>query len=159
MNIKLKVKSGITANAYSSFEEAVASSKKELENYDEIRGNRVTNIEYASSAIAISFENTDFVAVISINDNRIDCNITKEIPDSLSATGATIPDQVKLDCSGVIVDWNRELFFAHFVGKIIALSPSDQYLFLFVKGGADYMCQYLIDENKIYAPFLYLSEY
>ena len=159
MNRKLNVKSGISPTGHSSIDAAIASSKRELQNYKEIKGKRVVEIDYSPSAIKISFENTDFLAIIEIADNRIDCTIIQEIPDHLSSATPAIPDQIKLDFLGTIVDWDRTRFFDQFIGKIIAISPSDQYLFVFVKGGAEYMCDYLIEKNNAYEPFLYLSEY
>lgn len=159
MKIKLNVESGISPTEHSSFDAAIASSKRDLQYYEEIKGKRVVKIEYTPSVIKISFENTDFLAIIEIANNRIDCTIIQEIPDHLSSATPAIPDQIKLDFSGTIVDWDRTRFFDQFIGKIIAISPSDQYLFVFVKGGAEYMCDYLIEKNNAYEPFLYLSEY
>ena len=159
MKIKLNVESGISPTEHSSFDAAIASSKHDLQYYEEVKGKRVVKIEYTPSVIKISFENTDFLAIIEIADNRIDCTITQEIAAHLSTATPTIPDHIRLDFSGTIVEWDRVRFFDQFIGKIIALSPGDQYLFVFVKEGADYMCDYLIEKNNAYEPFLYLSEY
>jgi len=156
--IELHVESGISPVSHSSMEAAIAASRRDLKNYNEIKGKRVTRIDYAFSTIRIYFENTDFLAIIEIADNRIDCIITQENPDTLSSAAPTLPDQIKLDFSGTVVDWDRVRFFDQFIGEIVALSPSDQYLFLFVKGGAEYMFDYLIEKNNNCAPFLYLSE-
>ena len=155
----MNVESGINPNTHSSIDAAVAASKSDLQNYDEIRGKRVIGIDYAQSTIKIIFEDTDFLAIIRIGNNRIDCTITQEALDNLSSSVPKMPDQIELDFSGTVVEWNRARFFDQFIGEIIALSPSDQYLFLFVKGGADYMCDYLIEKNNACEPFLYLSEY
>jgi len=64
-----------------------------------------------------------------------------------------------LNYSGSVFEWNSEALFSKFIGKMIALSDSDQYLFVYVKDLGDYMCSYLIDVDSIQSPFLYLSDY
>lgn len=160
--MKIQVKSGIVANPHSSFGQAKGSSKKDIENHGNIREKKVSKVDYFPNNIFIYFDETDYYIHISIGDNQILCTITKESKLKLSNADYNkrqIPKKVKLDYSGVTLDWQSEIFFSKFIGKMIALSPNDQYLFVYVKDEADYICEYLLDKNNEYEPFLYLSEY
>ena len=164
MKQTLDVLSGIDAKAHSSFSSAVvkskaASSDTSEHNLEKIRGMCAEKIIYGGECIIIIFENSNISAYITVGDNRVKCRLLSDHNHTSVSLNTEIPEIVELRFpSGRTAQWNRRRLFDSLVGKQIALVSSDQYLFLYVKNGADYMFDFLIERNQKCRPFLYLSE-
>lgn len=162
VNLKIKVESGIKPQAHSSFEYAVKNSREDIENYQKIREKLVSRTEYNFENIDIFFKGTDYSLRFSIGNNRINCEILKEHQNNVRSK-QELPKNFSFNYSGAIFNWNGQQFLDGLVGREITLAPSDQFMFVFVKDDhgniCEYMCDYLIDLNDQYQPFLHFSEY
>jgi len=159
MSLKLEVKPGIEPIAYDTLEEAVSPNVGSISNYEQIKGKRVSGTQYSSDTLTLLFDDTNYVVNLTIANNRIDCDISQDRKTTPSNSKHQIPGVLDLDFSGTSVTWNRELILNNFIGHVIALAPSEQYMFLYVKDVGDYMCSFLVAENENYSPFIYFSEY
>lgn len=163
MKETLDVISGISAIAYSSLAEAVkgssSGSKDNLrESRNKIKGKRVSDVNYTGDCIVIKFSDSEQMAFITIGDNRVNCNISTDKNYLRADRYSSFPESVNLRFgSDFTEEWNWEKVLLSLIGEYIALVPSDQYLFLYVKDGSDYMFDFLVDKNCKYNPFLYLS--
>lgn len=157
--MKINVQSGISAISNTTFESAVNKSRATIENYNEITGKAISEVYYSPDLLIIRFDKTEYNICLSIGENKIICNISERTVTNARATDTVIPDSLTLEFNKFSVEWDKKRFFDNFIGKSMRVSLSDQYIFVYVDGMADYMCDYLIDKDGKYPPFLYLSEF
>lgn len=158
----LEVYSGIVARDHYSLSSSSQRKNQISEtkpNCEDIKGKVVSRIEYGVIYILIEFDDSDLSALISVGDNCINCVISNDHQNPITRFSSTSREDILLVFpSGMKREWKGKELFKSIVGERIALVPSDQYLFLYVKGGIDYVFDILIDAKSGGEPFLYLSE-
>ena len=140
---------------YKSLSEAieVATLKKSEKSKSElINGKIVVGYQFNGESIIISFDNRKYLT-ISSGKKSIEWDVVSIRP---KITKKAIEQNIYFDFeNGDRVFWDWKMILDSFVGKKIAISPSDQFLFIFTQGGEEYMFDVLVDNfnNK----FLFLS--
>ncbi|GFM77212.1 hypothetical protein [Pseudomonas cichorii] len=149
---------GITPHAYDSLPNAVALSrvtKERKEKCDLIGGGFVVAYELGGDSLVLSFNN-GWHLVVSAGDNRVDWDVVPVKP--AIKEGGRKGVVYRLHPDGEIVLWKPRIFLNKLLGKQAAISPSNQYLFLFVRDEADYIFDFLINVDIPDERFLFLSE-
>lgn len=120
-----------------------------------IGGGFVVAYELGGDSLVLSFD-SGWYLVVSAGDNRVDWDVVSVKP--------AIKEDVReeniylLHPSGEIVLWEQRSFLEKLLGKQVAISPSDQYLFFFVRDEADYVFDFFINVDFPCERFLFLSE-
>lgn len=143
---------------YSSISEAVSGVRcieKDTNKLENINGKIVTGYRFNGHSLIFSFDNNSYLKV-SIGNSSIDWDVVFEEPLMISEN---LDDAILFKTNGVedfLWEWKNLL--NSFIGKQIAISPSDQYLFLFVRGIGDYMFNACANKANLKEVFLYISE-
>ncbi|MCG8486488.1 MAG: hypothetical protein MI756_03385 [Chromatiales bacterium] len=161
MSRVIKVSHGFSPNAYASISEAVsvttivpASEKIKCES---INGHLVLGYQFNGSCLVVSFDNGKYLVVFP-GKEKIEWDVVTDKP--------TFNEQIHSENSDIIFElpsgnhfsWDWEKILDTFVGRQVAISPSDQFLFIFYRGGAEYIFTSLLDKEDINRQYLLISE-
>jgi len=137
---------GICDNDYNSMSEAVAAAKQKEKVYkaklDLINGKVLKSYQFSGSKLVLFFGN-DLYAVISPVQNAINVDVVSYKPRIDVISGE---QDVYLELPGgtkIVWDWKRVL--DNFIGKQIAVSPSDQVLFIFARDEGEYLITFYVE--------------
>lgn len=152
MSLVIKVEPAILPKSHRSFSSAIKrASKPEVKS---INGQVVLGYQFDGSKLLLLLNN-DVVVRISIGNNAIDWRSNK----GSCLERLTAPENVVFEFpGGEIFPWEWKECFDSFVGKKIALSPSEQFLFLSCEDKREYMFNAVVSISDASTKFLYLSE-
>lgn len=148
----VKVKPAILPKAHGSF----ASAVKETSRYEmkSINGQALLGYQFDGSKLFFLLNN-DVVVRISIGNNAIDWSSAR----GTNLERLTPPENIVFEFpGGEIYPWRWEECFDSILGKKIALSPSEQFLFLSCENNREYIFNAVVSMSDESARFLYLSE-
>lgn len=147
----IEVKQCFYPKEYNSLSEAVEAATKKS-TAELINGKIVLDYQFNGDSIIISFDNGKYLTIRS-GEKSIEWDVVSIKP---IIKKKIIEQNIYFDFeNGDRVFWDWKMILDGFVGKKIAISPSDQFLFIFTQGGEEYMFDVLVDNvnNK----FLFLS--
>lgn len=101
-----------------------------------IHGKTVVDYQFGESTLVIKFPN-ELYLLISTGEEAVSRDVLSVGPSP------TVP----VSCQGILFEfpsgekvlWSWKTILDNFIGKQIAISPSDQYLFIFARGGPEYI--------------------
>ncbi|WP_428241560.1 hypothetical protein [Gynuella sp.] len=153
----IPVKSLIEPTIYRSFEEAIVGSKQVSnlqKKLDHINGK--TAIEYGFDGITLKlYFDSQFTLRVSIADKLIKWDVEKTI--NLEASRLD-QNYTFIFPNGEKFKWGWDAVFSKFIGKQVAISTSDQYLFIFYRGGPEFMFSSLVNSENDTDHYLFLAE-
>ena len=135
----IRVVDGFCANEYDSFAKAVAAATKIAELNESklaaINGKIVMDYQFNGDFLVISFNNGQYLTV-SPSEKSIDWDVVSIKPQ---INEKIIEENVYFElASGTKILWDWKTTLDSFVGKQVAISPSDQVLFIFARSGNEY---------------------
>lgn len=154
----IKVIEAWQLKSYDSMSEAVTAAKLRIESeqsLDLINGAIVEDYRFYGDCLVFKFENGEYLNikpgleslqwyVLAFPENR---------PSSYP------PEDLTLSFSdGEEVEWGWKTILDGFIGKQTAVSPSDQCLFIFNRGGPEYMISVLLEAENPDKQMLFISE-
>jgi len=155
----VKVTVAYRQSEFSSLLDAVNASASDIKpkksKVELINGKVVTAYKFNGTVLVICFENDNYL-VVSIGEKRVNWNVASTKPNI-----GTQLDECKVFFqypNGDKTLWNWKNILDGFIGKQIAISPSEQSLFIFTRGGDEYLFDVLIDVENNNSHFLNLSE-
>jgi hypothetical protein len=159
MNKVVQVTHGIIAREYNSLSEAVLSAEKCTQSFKNkcnlINGKTVVDYQFDGSALVIKLDN-ELYLLISTGEMTVFWDVFSIRPSINVPVGC---QGIEFEFpSGEKVLWNWKIILDNFVGKQIAISPSDQYLFIFTRGGPEYMFDVFWDKEDANVKYLFISE-
>ncbi|OHX38157.1 hypothetical protein BJL95_23400 [Methylomonas sp. LWB] len=122
-----------------------------------INGRIVESYQFNGELLVIGFDNGKFLTIYP-EENKIGWNVVSEWP---MVTGKYENEYENIYFKfpgGEEVLWNWKDILDSFVGKQVAISVSDQFLFIFTRDGVEYMFDVLLDVNNKNSRFLFLSQ-
>ncbi|MDE1461027.1 hypothetical protein [Spartinivicinus poritis] len=154
----IQVTQKIRANEYNSLSEATAASDRESIDKNKaslINGKVVVNYQFDGLNLILEFNNGNYLKVFAgINSVEWDVLLTKPTISDLN-----LQSNISFEFpSGDQVFWNWKAIFNSFIGKQVAISPSDQFLFIFSRGGKEYIFNHLVNKNDPDDHYLYIGE-
>lgn len=155
----IRVTQGICDNEYNSMSEAVAAAKQKENVYkvklDLINGKVLKGYQFNGSTLVLFFAN-DLYAVIAPGQNAVNFDVVPHKP-RIDVLSGEQDIYLELPCGTRIVwDWNKIL--DNFMGKQIAVSPSDQVLFIFARDGDEYLITFYVEYDDPQKQLLYISQ-
>lgn len=154
----IKVEPGIFPVAYKSFEQAVSQKERrkfENQKLDMINGKVLAGYQFDGSNLILTFDNKINV-IISIGDNSVIWSIESSFSGSEHLLNEE--DVVFEYSDGLMKLWDWKSVLDKHIGKKIAFSPSDQFLFFYSEDKVEYMFSILINTNNMSDRFLHISE-
>lgn len=143
-------------NGYSSFPKLVRASKSAMQLKCElINGKVLIDYEFCGDFLTLCFENNKYL-IVSPGGRSINWDIVTIKPTNKYAIKNQKTYLVYRNAGKVIWDWKNVL--DGFVGKKVAISPSDQYLFIFSRDRVEYMITYVVDKNNPENKLLTINE-
>ncbi|MCL1036274.1 hypothetical protein L2750_03805 [Shewanella submarina] len=128
---------GFKLKSHRTFRESVSSVDSVKEKIlEKINGEVLISFEFNGEALSLQFKNELFLNV-KVGLDAIEWQVS-EIPDVTTSLSeqSNILFQFEND---VRIEWDILNILEGFIGKQVAVSPSDQLLFIFTKGGVEYM--------------------
>ncbi|MFJ4145356.1 hypothetical protein [Pseudomonas sp. NPDC089734] len=156
MDRLVQVTPGIIPKGYNDLSDAVfsAGNLESERKCNLVNGRVLVGFECDGSSLVLRFDN-DWCLWVSVGSNKVDWDVMSETP----SLGEAQDEDVFLKYpSGNVVCWNQRRFLSGLLGRQIAISPGEQYLFLFVRGVADYMFSVLVNQDCLCGVFLFISE-
>lgn len=155
----IRVTRGICDNEYNSMSEAVAAAKQKENLYkaklDLINGKVLKSYQFSGSELVLFFGN-DLYAVISPGQNAINLDVVPSKPRVDVILGE---QDVYLELpSGTKIVWDWKMVLDNFIGKQIAVSPSDQVLFVFARDGAEFLITFYVEYDNPHKQLLCISQ-
>jgi len=155
----IKVTQGFLANEFNSLLEATtASVNKNILNKSKckmVNGNTVLDYKFNGFSLSVHLDNGMFL-LVSLGDQSIEWDV---VSDEIDMQGLIIDHDIYFEFSnGDKVMWDWKKILDGFVGKKIAISPSDQFLFIYALGEKEYMFDVLMDRENLIDKYLYISE-
>jgi len=155
MTNPIRVKSLFSAAEYNSLADASDAAKESANGCEKINGRIVTGYRFNGNLLAIEFDN-GFYLVVSPGSSSIKWDIVADKPQ---IDGQLDDYEIQFEFAKIgklIWDWKNIL--DRFVGKQTFISPSDQYLFIYTKGGKEYMFSSLVNRDAPNYTYLFFSE-
>ncbi|MES9853141.1 MAG: hypothetical protein ABW170_15090 [Candidatus Thiodiazotropha sp. L084R] len=158
----VKVSYGFSPKAYSTMSEALLASdgNEQTSSSDKchlINGHVVLDYEFDGTCLIIHFDNGKYLTVLP-GSEKIEWDVVNNKPDNIVTVGQS-NDGIMFELSnGEKFKWNWREILNSFIGKQIAISPSEQYLFIFSREGSEYVFSSLLDEENINKQYLMISE-
>lgn len=155
----IRVVEGFCDNEYDLMAEAVAAANVKAKLYktklDLINGKILKSYQFGGNVLVLCFSD-DLYAVISSDQNSIYLDVISDDPkiDNISAEQHVY---LELPC-GLKMLWDWKNILDGFIGKQVAISPSDQVLFIFYRGGAEYLITFYVEKDNPKKQFLAISE-
>lgn len=155
----VQVTQGIIAREYNSFSEAVGSAARctqsAMNKCDMINGKTVVDYQFNGTSLVIKFDE-ELYLLISAGEISVVWDVLVAKPSVKKF----------MSCQGIIFEfpsgeklpWNWKVILDDFIGKQVAISPSDQYLFIFTRSGPEYMFDVFWDKGNPVIKYLYISE-
>jgi hypothetical protein len=158
MSRVIRVASGIAPVAYSSLSDASSAAEEKILDSKKkcslVNGRFVTGYSYSKDALVIDFDN-DWHLLVSVGDNEIRWDVVLEKP---SLHGGELGESISFQLSnGETMRWEQSTILDGFVGKQAAISPSDQYLFIFARNEAEHMFSVFVNQENLSEKFLVIS--
>ena len=150
---------GFIPNEYDSILEATtASAQKNIlskSKCESIKGKTFLDYKFNGASLSIHLDNEKYL-LVSIGDKAIEWDV---VSNEVDIQGQIKGEDVFFEFpNGDKELWNWERILNGFVGKKIAISPSDQFLFIYALGESEYMFDILIDSENLKNKFLFISE-
>jgi hypothetical protein len=157
-----KVSFGFLPKAYSTMSEALLASKEATEASSKekcnvINGHVVLDYEFDGTCLIIHFYNGKYL-IIHPGSEKIEWDVLKNKPNNILNSNQSNEGITFELSNGEKFPWNWKEILNGFIGKQIAISPSDQYLFIFSREGPEYMFYSLIDDENSKKQYLMISE-
>lgn len=156
----IRVVRGFSLKEHRSFDKAVHAAMSQ--NIDSrrakcelINGKKVLDYQFDGEYLVVHFNNEKYL-IISSGENKIIWDVVSTKPQV--GTQIDYEDVYFEFSSGNQAAWDWKNVLDSFVGEQVAISPSDQYLFIFTKDGKEYMIDSLISEKNPEDRFLFISE-
>ena len=155
----IRVTQAFLANEYNSLLEATTSSaNKNILNKSKcemVSGNTVLNYKFNGVSLSIHLDNGKYL-IVSLGDQLIEWDV---VSNEIDMQGQINDHNIYFEFSnGDKVQWDWKIILDGFVGKRIAISPSDQFLFIYALGEKEYMFDALMDRENLIDKFLYITE-
>ena len=155
----IQVEEGISDNEYDLMLEAVEAAKVKENLYktklDLINGKILKSYQFGGNALVLCFSD-DLYAVILPDQNSIYLDVVFDNP-KINNISAEQNIYLELSC-GLKILWDWKNVLDSFVGKQVAISPSDQVLFIFYRGGDEYLITFYVEKDNPKKQFLTISE-
>jgi hypothetical protein len=155
----IRVLPGIKAREYNSLaeasESAARSSRSVKYKCDMINGKIVVDYQFNGISLVVKFDNEMYL-LVSPSENSINWNVLSSKP--YTNEFGNYQDIIFEFTSGTRISWDWKVILDGFVGKQVAISPSDQFLFIFSPGGPEYIFDFLVDMENTNIKYLFLSE-
>lgn len=154
----IKVDYLLTPVGYNSFLSSISTAehkKNDSSKAWEINGKIVNNYWFNDNLLIIEFNNNKFL-IISPGARAVTWDVLEEKPPIENCI-----DELDLFFEipgGEVLGSSWKLILDSFIGRQVAISPSDQYLFIFSRGGPEYKIDILFDVQKPEDKFLFISE-
>lgn len=155
----IRVVSGICDIEYDSFTEAIAASKQRAgllrTKLNLINGKVLREYQFNGSRLILHLSN-EVYAVIFPSQNLVCLDVVLYEPelDSLLNEQKTYLELP----GGTRMLWNWKKILDNFIGKEIVISPSDQVLFIFFKGGDEFLITYYKEEGNLTNQYLSIAQ-
>jgi len=148
----IKVRPGILAKEHDSFFSAIIEQQKESLNL--VNGRAVNAYKYNGDQLVLCLDSGVFILIFAEKDFIS----WKVIDESPSLGGRDFPRNITFEFpNGDEYLWRWEVEFNQFVGKKIAISPSEQFLFLYSENKREYIFNVLEDCFDAATKYLYIS--
>lgn len=147
----------LTPTEFHSFAESVSASNQKNSKQSEawkINGKIVRSYKFNGKSLVIEFNNDKLLAIYPRKKSVTWDVLEKSLPLNTRPMETTFLFEIK----GKILDFNWSSILDGFIGKQVAISPSDQYLFIFSKEGPEYIIDILFDIENPEEKFLFISE-
>ncbi|MCP3689953.1 MAG: hypothetical protein GY784_16230 [Gammaproteobacteria bacterium] len=156
----IQVSNNIIATGYDSLSAAISVSTRIRDSKKDLCKliNKKVIVGYQFNGASLVLEAKDNIGlVVSMGKNAVEWDVVSHVPNI---------EKAKRDINNVVFEfsdgerffWNWKEILDEFIGKQIIVSPSDQYLFIFIRDNKDYMIDYLVDINDPRNQFLFISE-
>lgn len=153
MSELIKVRFGILAITHDSFERAIqGASRQELV---VVNGQILVEYEFNGHDLVLRLDNNK-CCYISIGDNCITCSVGDNF--RLSEKSNLPTDAIFEYPSGENQEWDWKIKLEGLIGKKIALSPSDQFLFLHSEDRKEYIFNCVESIMDPSMKYLYISD-
>ncbi|MDH1262929.1 hypothetical protein [Pseudomonas sp. GD03944] len=147
----------LTPIGYNSFSEALSASAQKNSAHSkevEINGRIVCNYAFNGKSLAIEFDNHKYLLIYP-GKNSVNWDVVEKKPFIESLHHGC---DLLFDIKGKLFDLEWTKILNGFIGKQVAISLSDQYLFIFSKNGVEYMINIIFDVENQEEKFLFISE-
>lgn len=159
MSHTIRVLASIRPNNHESFSDAVdidvEKTGLDKPKCDLINGRKVVNYQFNGTSLKISFEN-EMHLIVSLGENLINWDIVTIEP---KIENQIIEQKIYFDYgNGNKISWDWKNILDSFLEKQIAISPSDQYLFVFTKHEDEYMFDVFEEKENPNNKYLVISK-
>lgn len=154
----IRVKHAWSLIPYGSFSESIFASKGSrglVNDLDLISGRVAENYKFYESFLSIKFSNGKYLSVFP-GPNRVDWKISD---NEWIFDGDISNDNLILEFSSEErINWRWKSVLDDFMGKQVAVSPSDQLLFIFYRGGVEFVISVVEELDSPFKQILFISE-
>jgi hypothetical protein len=161
MSKLIRVSHGFSPNAYASISEAISVSKSICASRkmkcESINGHIVHSYQFNGVFLVLSFDNGKYLIVFP-GKEQIEWDVVADKPEMIGQINSCDSDTIFELPNGVQIVWNWKETLDTFVGRQVAISPSDQFLFIFYREGPEYIFTSLVDKKDTNRQYLLLSE-
>lgn len=155
----IQAENAFTLKEYVSFSNAVDAAKKtevvNAEKLEMINGKIVKDYIFRKNFLYLHFDSGVYLTV-SIGEEAMLWDVVSTKPEV--SESVFVPDICFEFSSGSQVSWNWKEILNSFIGKQAVISPSDQLLFIFYRGGAEYLIDVWANKKDPSDRYLVVSE-
>jgi len=158
MNNFIKVEQDYALNQYDTLSKAIDAGKSNIElkvKSKLINGQVVLGYQFNGTTLSIGFTNDKYL-VISPGNYCITWDVVDKAP---IIENRPLEQRVIFEFpNNKRAKWEWEEILDSFVGKQVAISSSDQFLFIFSRDSSEFMFESLVDQDNVNFKYLNISE-